>query len=123
MPDNLSASCRERAGLNLQALAICVTGENQMQPLRVLRHWTGPAVLIAGLVGAFALPAARADEQPRMRNIVRKMLKDVSIVALEYTVIVNQDGQEKAVNPAEHTFVVGDQCRIRIKPEDDLYIY
>lgn len=46
-----------------------------------------------------------------------------TVVALEYTVLVGRDGQEKAVDAKDHKFKVGDQIRVEIKPLQDLYIY
>lgn len=61
----------------------------------------------------------------RERNVVRKKLpKNVKSIALEYTVILVDDaGNERAVDPAEHTFDVGDSFLVRIRPHDDLYVY
>lgn len=61
----------------------------------------------------------------RERNVVRKKLpKNVKSIALEYTVIlVDEAGNERAVDPAEHTFDVGDSFLVRIRPHDDLYVY
>ncbi|MFM9058168.1 MAG: DUF4384 domain-containing protein [Planctomycetaceae bacterium] len=71
--------------------------------------------------------ASTADPEPgtRERNIVRKKLPhDVRSIALEYTVIlVDASGTERAVDPAEHTFEVGNAFLVRIRPHDDLYVY
>ena len=65
------------------------------------------------------------DDGVRERNVVRKKLpKNVRSIALEYTVILVDDaGNERAVDPAEHTFDVGDSFLVRIRPHDDLYVY
>lgn len=69
--------------------------------------------------------AAPAEAGTRERNVVRKKLpRDVKSIALEYTVIlVDASGNERAVDPAEHTFAVGDSFLVRIRPQDDLYVY
>lgn len=78
-----------------------------------------------------AKPAAgRADEDGadrgvRERNIVRKKLpSNYKSVALEYTVVlVDENGNQRSVDPAEHTFNVGDSFLVKIRPQDDLYVY
>lgn len=59
------------------------------------------------------------------RNIIRKKLpQNLTSIALEYTVIlVDENGREQAVDPAEHVFQVGDEFLVRIKPQDDVYVY
>ena len=37
--------------------------------------------------------------------------------------LVDDAGNERAVDPAEHTFDVGDSFLVRIRPHDDLYVY
>jgi hypothetical protein len=68
--------------------------------------------------------AERAGET-RARNVVRKKLpRNFKSIALEYTVVlVDQNGNERPVDPAEHTFEVGDSFLVRIRPQDDLYVY
>jgi hypothetical protein len=70
-------------------------------------------------------PADGADAGTRERNVVRKKLpRNVKSIALEYTVIlIDESGNERAVDPAEHTFEVGDSFLVRIRPQDDLYVY
>jgi hypothetical protein len=69
--------------------------------------------------------AAAADAGARERNVVRKKLpREMRSIALEYTVLlVDESGTERAVDPAAHTFQVGDSFLVRIKPQDDLYVY
>lgn len=59
------------------------------------------------------------------RNIVRKQLpKEANVIGLEYTVMtVDKDGNEKAVDPESHPFHIGDSFLVRIKPQDDVYVY
>lgn len=73
--------------------------------------------------GDVAVPAG--DVGTRERNIVRKKLpRNFKSIALEYTVIlVDDSGNERAIDPAEHTFEVGDSFLVRIRPQDDLYVY
>lgn len=87
---------------------------------------------VAGCGGAATKPPADASASSqdrnggvRERNVVRKKLpKNVKSIALEYTVILVDDaGNERAVDPAEHTFDVGDSFLVRIRPHDDLYVY
>jgi hypothetical protein len=89
---------------------------------------------VAGCGGAATKPPADADASAssqdrnggvRERNVVRKKLpKNVKSIALEYTVVLVDDaGNERAVDPAEHTFDVGDSFLVRIRPHDDLYVY
>lgn len=65
------------------------------------------------------------DAATRDRNIVRKKVpRDFKSIALEYTVLlVDPSGSERAVDPAAHTFAVGDSFVVRIRPQDDLYVY
>jgi len=83
----------------------------------------------AGAAPASATGAAEetvaSDDGTRQRNIVRKKLpKGMNSIALEYTVVLVDDGGgQKAVDPAEHTFAVGDSFLVRIRPQDDLYVY
>lgn len=71
-------------------------------------------------------PAAEAAAPEVLeRTIVRKKLpRNLKSIALEYTVVlVDKSGAERPVDPAEHTFEIGDSFLVRIKPEDDLYVY
>ena len=79
------------------------------------------AVIGAGPAAAQE-PAAGAV---RERNVIRKQLpKHIKSIALEYTVIAIDDtGKEKFVDPASHTFKVGDSFLVRIRPQDDVYVY
>lgn len=80
------------------------------------------------LVAATVSPTP-ADEPPaaevRERNVIRKQLpKNVKSLALEYTVIsIDDTGRERHVDPHAHTFAVGDSFLVRIRPQDDVYVY
>jgi len=38
-------------------------------------------------------------------------------------VLVDKNGKERPVDPAEHTFEIGDSFLVKIRPEDDLFVY
>jgi hypothetical protein len=59
------------------------------------------------------------------RRIVRKRLpSDLRSIALEYEVLrIDDRDRPVAVDPAAHTFSVGDSFLVKIRPEDDLYVY
>jgi len=59
------------------------------------------------------------------RRIVRKRLPGhVRSIALEYEVLrIDEGDRPVAVDPATHTFSVGDSFLVKIRPEDDLYVY
>ncbi len=89
-----------------------------------------PSVPQSAAAGASAARPDGIGPQParpgvRNRNIVRKKLpRDLKSIALEYTVVlVDRNGKERPVDPAEHTFELGDSFLVRIRPEDDLYVY
>ncbi len=71
--------------------------------------------------------AAPAVSEPgvRQRDIVRKKLpRNLKSIALEYTVVlIDKHGKEQTVDPADYTFELGDSFLVRIRPEDDLYVY
>lgn len=93
---------------------------------RRTRVGRGVAIGILPLVAILVLSsvAAAADPGVRWRNITREKLpKDVEAIALEYTVVLVKDGQERAVDPNTHQFSVGDRILVRIQPKDDMYIY
>jgi len=79
------------------------------------------------VVGMTAATRA-ADPAPavvRERNVIRKQLpKTVKSLALEYTVIaIDDNGVQKSVDPQAHLFKVGDSFLVKIKPQDDVYVY
>jgi hypothetical protein len=79
------------------------------------------AVTTARLTPAAEPPVAEVSE----RNVIRKQLpKNVKSLALEYTVIsIDDTGRERHVDPHTHTFAVGDSFLVRIRPQDDVYVY
>lgn len=88
-----------------------------------------PAPAAASRVVSTA-PETRDDAPPpnpttRERTIVRKKLpRNLKSIALEYTVVlVDDSGTQRPVDPASHTFEVGDTFLVRIRPQDDLYVY
>ena len=86
-------------------------------------------VLVATFCAGNVLCRVGRGEEPavevRTRNVVRKKLpRDVKSIALEYSVIlVDENGNEKPVDPVNHTFEVGDSFLVRFRPQDDLYVY
>jgi hypothetical protein len=99
----------------------------------------GSVLFVAGCNGRPAAPPASSTGVPqseapataaaeaglRQRNIVRKKLpRNLKSIALEYTVVlVDKDGRERPIDPAAHTFELGDSFLVKIKPEDDVYVY
>ena len=81
--------------------------------------------LVAGLLpGASFAAEPAATPKVRWRNIVRtKLPVDVAAVALEYTILLAKDGQERPIDPNTHNFAVGDQFLVRIEAKDDMFIY
>ena len=94
------------------------------------RTWHGfmvaaGAVLLAATTARLAPAAEPPVAEVRERNVIRKQLpKHVKSLALEYTVIsVDDNGRERNVDPHAHTFAVGDSFLVRIRPQDDVYVY
>jgi hypothetical protein len=83
------------------------------------------AAALVALAAATNCVAAEPATQVRERNVIRKQLpKNVKSIALEYTVIaIDDSGREQFVDPQKHTFKVGDSFLVRIKPQDDVYVY
>jgi hypothetical protein len=87
---------------------------------------------------AFCFRQAEAGE-PTTRDLVRKYIQEgngkelgkligftkevAHVVALDYSIAVRQDGQEKDVDPLNHQFQIGDQIQVKIQPVTDAYIY
>ncbi len=78
-------------------------------------------------------------EEPTFRDLTRKYFKDGNgadlaklvgyskpvkkVIALEYKVLLFQDGKEVIVDPKTHEFKVGDKIRVSIQPLSDYYVY
>lgn len=82
------------------------------------------------LAAAFVPAAVGTGNEPataevRPRNIVRKQLpKHVKSIALEYSIVLlDENGKEIAVDPVDKTFKVGDSFLVKIRPQDDMYVY
>jgi len=85
-----------------------------------LRYIALPSLLIWLISG----PVLGAEPAVRWRNIVRtKLPQNVSAVALEYTILLTKDGEERPVDPNTHKFEVGDHFLVRIEAKDDMFIY
>jgi hypothetical protein len=78
--------------------------------------------IVLALLGS---PLASGEEKaPRVRDVIRtKLPQNVAAVALEYTIVLLKNGQERAVDPNEYRFAIGDQFLVRIEAKDDMYIY
>jgi len=72
-----------------------------------------------------AAAAPAAPEAVRFRNIVRRQLpKGANVIGLEFKVVtLGKDGEQQPVDPEVHPFHVGDSFLVRIKPQDDVYVY
>ena len=97
------------------------------------------AILAALCTLASIAMQKRAAEEPTFRDLTRKYFKDGNgadlaklvgftepikkIIALEYKVLLFQDGKEVPVDPKTHEFKVGDKIRISIEPLSDYYVY
>lgn len=89
------------------------------------------SVLMFGIFAACVVPSlskatdAVATPKARLRNIVRnKLPAGASVVGLEFKILkVNDAGGQAAVDPEEHSFKVGDSFLVKIKPQDDVYVY
>ena len=91
----------------------------------VIGEWAG--CLLAVATGIFPLVGMGSEPTAgiRTRNIVRKQLPtNVKSIALEYTIVLLDDnGREIAVDPIDKTFKVGDSFLVKIRPQDDMYVY
>ncbi len=94
-------------------------------PVRAVPSAGTADATVGSAPGTAATTAVTDSGSTRSRNIVRKKLPhDLSSIALEYTVIlIDENGREQPVDPAQHTFRVGDSFLVRIKPQDDVYVY
>ena len=112
------------------AMGTTLTRLSPLLPPRRRRSVHGIMVAAGAIVlAATTAWPAHADEPPvaevRERNVIRKQLpKNVKSLALEYTVIsIDDNGRERHVDPNAYTFAVGDSFLVRIRPQDDVYVY
>lgn len=79
----------------------------------------------AFMPAAIGMGSEPAVAELRPRNIVRKQLpKNVKSIALEYTIVLlDENGKEVTVDPIDQTFKVGDSFLVKIRPQDDMYVY
>ena len=105
---------------------------------RAMIFLTTALVMAIGLGAALGLRPAAAGE-PTTRDLVRKYIREgngkelgkligftkevAHVVAMDYSILVRQDGQEKDVDPQTHQFQIGDQIQVKIQPVTDAYIY
>jgi hypothetical protein len=105
---------------------------------RAIVFLTTAVVWATSLGLAFCFRQAEAGE-PTTRDLVRKYIQEgngkelgkligftkevAHVVALDYSIAVRQDGQEKDVDPLNHQFQIGDQIQVKIQPVTDAYIY
>lgn len=84
-------------------------------------------------------PAAAAEPKYKVRDLVTQWFADgdgqdlaqvvgwekpvKKVVALEYKVLLFEDGRERAVDPKTHIFKLGDRIRLTVQPFSDSYIY
>jgi hypothetical protein len=83
---------------------------------------TVPALARAADTATAEKPAAPTV---KLRNIVRKQLpQDARAIGLEFKVVaLDKAGTEKWVDPEAHSFQIGDSFLVKIKPQDDVYVY
>lgn len=101
------------------------------------------AVLALACLAVVLLPATAAEPaaepEYKVRDLVTQWFADgdgedlakvvgwekplKKVVALEYKVLVFEDGKEKAVDPKTHIFKLGDRIRVTVEPFSDSYIY
>jgi hypothetical protein len=94
----------------------------------------------AAMVFYLAFVAAQAASgEPTFRDLTRKYFRDgdgaglaklvgykepiKKVIALEYKVLLFQDGKEVAVDPKMYQFKLGDKVRVSIEPLSDYYVY
>lgn len=106
-----------------------------------MKAWhTRSVVVVLATVCSLAFMAAQGmAEEPTFRDLTRKYFKDgdgnglaklvgytepvKKVIALEYKVLLFDDGKEKPVDPKTYQFKVGDQIRVNIEPLSDYYVY
>lgn len=92
------------------------------------RPLAGVALAAALVFGLFPIAMGADTAAPaevRLRNIVRRKLpRDARVIGMEFTVLrVDDAGNQQPVDPASHAFRIGDSFLVKIKPQDDLYVY
>jgi hypothetical protein len=105
----ISLLCRGALGLvfAVSAIGLCADGSAAEPAFRdLVRKYINAQA--AGMVGE-KLPGLPADLQ--------------KVVALEYTILLRRNGEEKAVDASSYQFTLQDHIRVRIQPLTDLYIY
>jgi len=104
-------------------------------------HVRRALIAAACLAAAFPSPtdAADAPEGSTIRALMREYFKDrdgaelgqligyqepvKKVIALDYKVLLLEDGREKPVDPKLYEFRLGDRIRISIEPLADYYVY
>jgi hypothetical protein len=101
---------------------------------KMLLFWTlSLALSIAGS------QYAAAAEPATYRDLARKYFKDgdgadlaklvgfsqpvKNVIALEYKVLLTENGKEVPVDPKTHEFKIGDKIRVLVEPLRDCYVY
>jgi hypothetical protein len=86
-----------------------------------------PAVPAASEEGATFRDLVRryqeTGESGRLAQLVGFAKPVRHVVALDYTILLRVDGDEKPVDPKGHRFRLGDRIRVRIQPMSDVYVY
>jgi hypothetical protein len=103
-------------------------------------HTRGVVVILVAVCAwaSMAMQDALAEE-PTFRDLTRKYFKDGNgtdlaklvgytdpvkkVIAMEYKVLLFEDGKEVPVDPKTHEFRVGDKIRVSIEPLSDYYVY
>ena len=96
------------------------------------------SICIVAVLPAWAA-AAEVPEGSTIRTLMREYFKDQDgaklaqfigyqepvkkVIALDYKVLLLEDGNEKPVDPKLHEFQLGDRIRILIEPKADYYVY
>ena len=103
-------------------------------------HIRGVVAILAMVCAWTSMATQNAlAEQPTFRDLTRKYFKDGNggdlaklvgytepikkVIALEYKVLLFQNGKEVPVDPKTYEFKVGDKIRVSIEPLSDYYVY
>jgi hypothetical protein len=71
-----------------------------------------------------AAEAASSGRVKRRNIALRKLPANAKVIGLEFTVLkVDSAGSEAAVDPEDHSFQIGDSFVVKIRPQDDVYVY